>query len=198
MTEDPEQRIADLEQGLARPEPGPGTAAPTRAGLRLGWIVFALLVAALVVGGGLLLVGSAQNTVPGVPVAAEPPDPPTQSLLPTARPEPPVQPSTGAPVTPEIPVPPGGPPGGGALSVSGIDRNETIDCAGRTVTVSGVGNAVVLTGRCDRVDISGVRNSVRIDEAAEIIVSGLDNDVVYLSGNPRLDESGLRNRLSRG
>ncbi len=200
MTEDPERRIADLERGLTLPDAEAGSAlsTPPRSGLLLGWIALCLLIAALIVGGGVILAGHSRQTVPGVPVAA---DPPSTAPRPSSRPtvEPTAEPTMAPPVLPEIPVPPQGPTAaGGTISVSGIDRTETIACDGRVVTVSGVDNTVVITGRCERVDVSGVRNSVRIDEAAEIVVSGLDNDVVYLYGDPMLDQSGLRNQVARG
>ena len=57
---------------------------------------------------------------------------------------------------------------------------------------------VLLTGRCPRVEVSGIGNSVRVEAAAELIVSGLDNTVVFLTGDPLIEKSGLRNEVSRG
>lgn len=202
MTEDPEQRIAELERGVSGPAAGPDPAAagaepPRRTGLRVGFLMLGLLLFALAVGGATILTGQSQRTVPGAAVAAEPP--PVRPTTATARPTRTGLPTPRPTVTPEVPVPPGGPPGtGGSLSVAGVDRTETIPCEGRDISVSGVDNTVVLTGRCGRVDVSGIHNSVRVDAAAEIEVSGMDNDVVYLSGDPRLQQSGLRNRLARG
>lgn len=205
MTEDPEQRIADLERGVSTSGALPD--APRRTML-IGWVVLGLLATGLAVGGGLILAGHSQRTVPGGPVTAEPPP---HTNLPT---EPPVPtPTTPIPATPTPatvpPVPTGGPtmptlpnarpPGkAGSLSVTGIERNETFACEGRNVDVSGVDNTVILTGRCPRVEVSGVGNSVRVDTAAEIIVSGLENDVVFLAGDPLVEKSGLRNEVNRG
>lgn len=211
MTEDPERRIAALERGLSTPEPAPHPDAPRRgAGMVVGWIALGLLLAALVVGGGVILTGQSQRTVPGGPVAVEPPLPdiPTDTDMPPTAPGFPTVPPvpTVRPMPPPTPVPPpisalptpGQPGTDGALSVSGIDRNETFDCEGRKVEVSGVDNTVVLTGRCTRVEVSGIGNSVRLDTSGEIVVSGLDNTVVYLSGDPKVDKSGMRNDVSRG
>jgi hypothetical protein len=61
-----------------------------------------------------------------------------------------------------------------------------------------VDNTVVLTGRCTRVDISGIQNTVTIDEAGVIDVSGMNNKVVFHSGSPKLNESGIDNTVQRG
>ena len=45
--------------------------------------------------------------------------------------------------------------------------------------------------------MSGVRNTVTVEESDAIVVSGMDNNVTYRSGNPELEESGLRNTLQR-
>lgn len=64
--------------------------------------------------------------------------------------------------------------------------------------ISGVDNTVVLTGRCARVEVSGIENRVSIEEAAEIVVSGLNNEVRFRSGTPELNKSGLGNTVERG
>lgn len=168
----------------------------------IGWVVLGLLAAGLAVGGGLILAGHSQQTVPGGPVTAAPPP---HTNLPTALPTEPsvptpatvLPPPKGSPTAPTLPT--ARPPGkSGALSVAGIERSENFECAGRNVDISGVDNTVVLTGRCSRVEVSGVGNSVRVDAAAEIIVSGLENDVVFLAGDPQVEKSGLRNEVNRG
>lgn len=199
LNEDPEQRIADLERGLSAPETVPHPDTPGRGpGMVVGWIALGLLIAGLVVGGGVILAGQTNRTVPGGPVAAEPPphtNLPTATPLPTRPTVPPI-PTDGPTLTT---IPSTEPPGsGGSLSISGIERNESFDCEGRNIDVSGVDNTVVLTGRCPRVEVSGIGNSVRVEAAAELIVSGLDNTVVFLTGDPLIEKSGLRNEVSRG
>lgn len=211
--DDAEGRIADLERQLsntaAASEAPPIGEAP-RTGLRLGWLVLALMVAALVVS-GIMLAG--RLTGGGRPVAGTPTTPgfsggggtfttPTPS---TARPST-TRPSSQSPSAPDNPTfgtptsetPTFRTPGGDTISVSGVGRNESIDCDGRVATVSGVDNQVVLTGHCARVDVSGVRNTVTVDESDAIVVSGMDNTVTYHSGNPELSKSGLDNTLDRG
>ncbi|MCB9411224.1 MAG: DUF3060 domain-containing protein, partial [Mycolicibacterium sp.] len=56
---------------------------------------------------------------------------------------------------------------------------------------------VVLTGRCTRVEVSGIENRVNIGEAAAIVVSGLNNEVRFRSGTPELTKSGVGNTLER-
>ncbi|MEI7717624.1 MAG: DUF3060 domain-containing protein [Mycobacterium sp.] len=59
-------------------------------------------------------------------------------------------------------------------------------------------NAVVLTGYCTRVDVSGVNNTVTIDESGAIDVSGINNKDVFHSGTAELHQSGFDNILERG
>ena len=82
--------------------------------------------------------------------------------------------------------------------MAGLDTRKTIACADNIVTISGVSNTVVLTGRCDRVDVSGIDNVVTLEEAGAIVVSGLNNKVTFHSGTPELSKSGIGNTLERG
>lgn len=184
MSDDaPERRIRDLEPEPAQPWVD---AAPARTGLRVGWIVFGLLVLGLLIGGGVEI--AERMAAHGKPVAGWPtvvggggsftPSPPTSG--------------TRAPYT--LP-----PPAtrSGEISVAGIDKDETHACADSVVSISGVHNRVVLTGHCTRVDVSGVRNTVIIEESDAIVVSGLDNNVTFASGSPEVSESGFDNKVAR-
>jgi hypothetical protein len=194
LSKDPESRIGDLERQLS--DATAGEAPPTgsegpRPGLRLGWLVLAVMIAALVVS-GVMLAGriTGSRPVTGRPTAAEATGGGTFS-----RPTP----QRSSPERP--PAPPTGtfsPPPGDSVSVAGVGKSETIACKDRAASISGVDNEVVLTGHCVRVDVSGVRNTVTVEEADAIVVSGMDNNVTYRSGNPELDQSGLRNTLQRG
>nr|WP_090276711.1 DUF3060 domain-containing protein [Mycolicibacterium komanii]CRL70176.1 transmembrane protein [Mycolicibacterium komanii] len=88
-------------------------------------------------------------------------------------------------------------PAGGNYSVSGVKRNETVECNGSNITVSGVNNTVTLLGHCLSVTVSGVENQVSIDSADEIGASGFDNQVVYHSGDPEVNVTS-RNTVTRG
>jgi Protein of unknown function (DUF3060) len=88
---------------------------------------------------------------------------------------------------------PGGlptPPPGAQLSVSGIDKNETIVCNESIVNVSGVDNIVTITGHCASLTVSGVENRVTVDSSAKISASGFDNVVTYHSGSPEISAMG--------
>jgi len=197
LSKDPEGRIQDLERQLsdasAGEAPPTGSAGP-RGGLRLGWLVLAVMIVALTVS-GVMLAGRItwSRPVAGRPTAAEAAeatggggtfDRPTPQRSPPERS---TAPPTGI-VTP---------PSGDSISVAGVGKNETIACNERAANISGVDNEVVLTGHCVRVDVSGVRNTVAVEESDAIVVSGMDNNVTYRSGDPELEESGLRNTLQR-
>ncbi len=193
--QDPEQRIADLERSLSVPHADVATSAPgVAAGLRLGWIVLGLLIAGLAISGGLMVADRLNRPVAGRPTTPVAVD--SDRDLAAGIP-------TGAPVAPTTAPPPVGIPGaptpaGAPISVAGLDTRQTIACADNIVSISGVSNTVVLTGRCDRVDVSGIENVVTVAEAGAIVVSGLNNRVTFLSGTPELSKSGIGNTLERG
>jgi hypothetical protein len=200
---DPEQRIAELERSLSVPEAGVTT--PARGagtGIRLGWIVLGLLIVGLAVSGGVMVadrlnrpvagrptspsaVGASQDGTAGFPKGAPVPPPSAPSAAPTT-----VPPPVGAPGAAAAP--------DGPISVAGLDARKTIACTDNIVTISGVSNTVVLTGRCDRVDVSGIDNVVTLEAAGAIVVSGLNNPVTFRSGTPELSKSGIGNTLERG
>ena len=162
---------------------------PKRTGLRVGWVVFTLLVLTLGVSGWFILTERARDPVAGRPTAA-----PMlggagsvdQSLSSTVAPAP----SIGRPASPVPPT--------RIDSVSGVEEVRTITCTGNAVSINGVRNTVTLNGPCSRVDVSGVENTVSVDAAEAISVSGIRNQVRFRSGEPRLDKSGIDNTLERG
>jgi len=105
---------------------------------------------------------------------------------------------TPVPAVPTAPAPSGQAPSAGQpITVSGVGADRTVACTGNVVMISGVDNTVVLTGRCTRVEVSGIENRVNIGEAAAIVVSGLNNEVRFRSGTPELTKSGVGNTLER-
>jgi Protein of unknown function (DUF3060) len=94
----------------------------------------------------------------------------------------------GQPSVPEPSIPAGvpTPPPGQQLSVSGIDKNETIACNDSIVSVSGVNNTVTITGHCVSLTVSGMDNVVTVEATDTIGASGFDNQVIYLSGSPEI------------
>lgn len=181
--DDPETRIAGLERSSsATAAEGETPPAATTSGLRLGWVVLALLVTGLVISGGVMLADHRTRTVAGWPTGDDPPGVGTPaSAIPTAS-------------APSGPAPSAGQP----ITVSGVGADRTVACTDGDVMISGVDNTVALTGRCARVEVSGIENRVSIEEAAAIVVSGLDNEVRFRSGTPELTKSGLGNTLERG
>jgi len=164
-----------------------GSENPTPSvGMRVGWLVFGLLVVSLTVGGGLI-VHDRMNT----PVAGRA----TTPL--TSRP-------TSAPFTAPA-LPPGlnqseepTPAPDGSINLTGVGSSRTVRCEDNAVSVSGVQNTVMLSGRCSRVDVSGMENTVVVEAADAIIVSGLNNKVTFLSGTPELSKTGVGNTVAPG
>lgn len=187
--DDPEQRIRDLERPLADPAAvTEEVIVPDRqgVGMRVGWIALGLLILGLVIGGGYLI--AERMTVQNTPVAGRP----TTEVITGGGGS-----FTAAPPAPGTATPPL-PADGGAISVAGIDRDETHVCNDSIVSISGVHNHVVLTGHCARVDISGIRNTVIMDEADAIVISGMNNSARFHSGSPQISQSGMDNSLERG
>jgi Protein of unknown function (DUF3060) len=90
------------------------------------------------------------------------------------------------------------PPAGGDLSVSGINKNQTIACNASNVRVSGIQNKVVITGHCTSLSVSGVQNSITVDTADSIEASGFNNQITYHTGSPSIDKSGDGNVVRKG
>ena len=190
--------------GAPTPPPPPFYGEPPKSstGMRVGWILLALLIVGLVVAGGALVASnlvarphspSATPTTPGMSGGGGPFSTPTRrtSAAPTST-----APTSSTPTTSAATV--SAAPPGGSISVSGVEENRTIACNDSTVTISGVDNTVVLTGHCTRVDVSGVRNVVTVDEADSIVASGMNNKITYRSGSPEVDKSGIDNSVQRG
>jgi hypothetical protein len=150
--------------------PGAGSL-PRGIGTRLGWLTFSLLTLGLGISGGLIL-HDQLNT----PVAGRATLPLSERLA---------------------QVPPSG-PAGDPVIISGVGSSRAVRCEGNTVSVNGVRNEVTLTGRCTRVDVTGVENTVIVESAEAIDVSGVDNTVTFLSGEPELSRSGIGNTVAPG
>jgi hypothetical protein len=101
-------------------------------------------------------------------------------------------------VPPIVPRTDPAPPAGTNVSISGIGEDEAFACDDHLVSISGVENTVVITGRCASVSVSGIDNVVTIDAAAQIAVSGFDNRIVYRQGEPEVSTSGTGNTVERG
>lgn len=181
--DDPEQRVRDLEPPATAPWID---AARRRPGLRAGWIVLGLLVLGLVIGGGVMI--TERLAAHSKPVAGRP------TVAGGGGSFTPVPPASGT--RPPYTLPPPA-TRNREINVAGIDQDETHACTDSVVSISGVQNRVVLTGHCTRVDVSGVRNTVIIEECDAIVVSGLDNNVTFQFGSPEVSESGFDNKVAR-
>jgi DUF3060 family protein len=154
---------------------------------QIRWIMLAVFVIGMIC---LPLVifhfGAQQVSRSGLPTMLPSPSFPEQSPAPSGT----------MPHTPAVA--PTTAPAGGSLSVAGINEIRTVVCRDSKVSVSGVGNQVVLTGHCASLSISGVRNKVTVDATESIQASGFDNDITYLTGTPHIDTSGTGNLVHKG
>ncbi|MEH3140643.1 MAG: DUF3060 domain-containing protein [Mycobacterium kyogaense] len=87
---------------------------------------------------------------------------------------------------------------GGALSIGGVDRTQTVICNQGTVSISGMNNTIEVQGSCAEVSVSGMENKLTVEAAGSITVSGFDNTVTYRSGDPKTSQSGSGNVIARG
>lgn len=148
-------------------------------GLIIGLIVF--VVVAIFGAVGAIVFNTVSKTVPQVTFQpGNPGNGPTINI-----------PSMPSIVMPSIPAVPGDEPAqakpGQQLSISGVEKNQTLACNDAIINVSGVNNTVTLTGHCESVTVSGVNNRVKIDATDKISASGFDNQVTYSSGDPQID-----------
>lgn len=79
-------------------------------------------------------------------------------------------------------------------------RTQTLNCAGRNMTITGSGGRVNLLGRCPSLTVSGNGNTVSIEQAGKIAVRGNGNTVTWrktlYGSRPVLRLSGSGNRVS--
>ena len=225
--DDPEARIRELERPLAEtaraskaggtPPPGkwappPGQAVPpppppvnygtsfpptaprSFSVSRIWWILIASFVIFPMAIAGFIAYNTAhQLSRSGITTLF-----PTPSVSPSPAPNGPpsnvTQTATASASPPVIPLP----PAGGDLSVSGINKNQTIACNASNVRVSGIQNKVVITGHCTSLSVSGVQNSITVDTADSIEASGFNNQITYHTGSPSIDKSGDGNVVQKG
>jgi hypothetical protein len=90
------------------------------------------------------------------------------------------------------------PPRGGRLTVSGLNEKRTITCNDSIVDVAGASNTVVITGHCASLSVSGLQNEITVDAVDSIDASGLDNKITYHSGTPKISNTGVSNIVQQG
>jgi hypothetical protein len=171
--------------------PYPGVPRTTKSGPGAGvWVFAAIVIVLLIIGAGVAIYSA------GVFSLGSETRPPVE--IPNVaggggRVDKPPEAEPSVPGGGPIETVPGGvptPPPGAQLSVSGIDKNETIVCNESIVNVSGVNNIVTITGHCASLTVSGVENRVTVDSSAKISASGFDNAVTYHSGSPEISAMG--------
>lgn len=187
------------------PFPGasyPGLEPKPSRGMRMGWIMFAVIVLGLVLGGVGIVANQFASTTRSLTNPTSKPSvsggggsfttlrPTTHSSAPSRE------------TSPETPAPPANtesvPSPDGTISVAGMGQNRTFTCDDSVVTVSGVSNTVVLQGHCTHVEVSGVENTVTVDSADSIVASGMRNRVTFHSGSPEVSQSGFSNSIGQG
>lgn len=214
--DDPEARIRELERPLTNqaytselgvshgyaspPSPPPpmppmadtisfGTTRPRSTG-RVWWIVIAAFILGVVglVVGILVYFGnvSSRSTVTFSTRPSMYGGDGSFPQVPSREPEISVEPSTSIA------------PRDGRLSVSGVGKQETIECNDSDISVSGMSNTVVLIGHCANVTVSGVKNVVTVDTSDTISASGFENQVTYHSGSPTIQNAGSDNVVKQG
>ena len=153
-----------------------------------------------------------QNSVAHVPptetLSPSPAPAPTASAPAPAKP-PSTRPASPAPRTaapapppPTRPAEPSSPASaGGQLVVDQSGQTLRMDCASRTVTVSGNTNNIELTGSCGQLSISGSGNTITVERAPRIVSSGHNNKVTWEFGAgdkpPVVRSTGMNNTVTR-
>jgi hypothetical protein len=89
-----------------------------------------------------------------------------------------------------------------AVTVLEDDREDSIDCRGREVSILGSRNTLRLRGSCPMVIVTGSDNELDVDTAQRIRTTGDRNRVVWTSvsdgaATPRIENTGQQNRISK-
>ncbi len=88
-------------------------------------------------------------------------------------------------------------PQGGALSVTGNERNDTVVCNDGKLTLSANNSAINVTGHCASLLVSGFETRVNVEKADSIEVSGYNSKVGVTECNDgKLTLSGYNNTLT--
>jgi hypothetical protein len=82
------------------------------------------------------------------------------------------------------------------------DREDSIDCRGREVSILGSRNTLRLRGSCPMVIVTGSDNEVDVDRSQRIRATGDRNRVVWTTvidgaTTPRIENTGQRNRIGK-
>jgi Protein of unknown function (DUF3060) len=175
--------------------PGPSPAPYSRSN-RTWWILAAVFVIGMIaLPAAIFLFTAHQVSRSGLPTMFPTP------IIPSNSPTPPggmTQTPAAGPSSSPTSEPPAPAPAGDNLTISGINKTQTVTCNANAVNVSGISNKVVIKGLCKSLHVSGVQNVITIDAVGIIEVSGFSNQITYHGGSPSIDKSGDGNVVQRG
>jgi DUF3060 family protein len=81
-------------------------------------------------------------------------------------------------------------PHGGSLMVNESNKTKTIECNDGRLTLNGNNLTVTVTGHCANLFVNGYNHQVTVDSADGIQVNGMNSIVVYHSGQPQISKNG--------
>lgn len=81
-------------------------------------------------------------------------------------------------------------PQGGSLMVNESNETKTIDCNDGRLTLNGNNLAVTVKGHCVNLFVNGSNHQVTVDSADSIQVNGTNTIVTYHSGQPQVSTNG--------
>lgn len=176
--------------------PGPSPSGINSRSNRTWWILAAVFVIGMIaLPAAIFLFTAHQVSRSGLPTMFPTP------IIPSNSPTPPggmTQTPAAGPSSSSTSEPPAPAPAGDNLTISGINKTQTVTCNANAVNVSGISNKVVIKGLCKSLHVSGVQNVITIDAVGIIEVSGFSNQITYHGGSPSIDKSGDGNVVQRG
>ena len=176
--------------------PGPSPSGINSRSNRTWWILAAVFVIGMIaLPAAIFLFTAHQVSRSGLPTMFPTP------IIPSNSPTPPggmTQTPAAGPSSSSTSEPPAPAPAGDNLTISGINKTQTVTCNANAVNVSGISNKVVIKGLCKSLHVSGVQNVITIDGVGIIEVSGFSNQITYHGGSPSIDKSGDGNVVQRG
>ncbi len=86
-----------------------------------------------------------------------------------------------------------------SIEVTGFGNTITDPaCGNGKLTLAGYNNSLTVGGHCGSLTVSAYDNLVRVDSADTINVAGYNNTVTYHSGSPKITQSGSGIAVTRG
>jgi Protein of unknown function (DUF3060) len=176
--------------------PGPSPSGINSRSNRTWWILAAVFVIGMIaLPAAIFLFTAHQVSRSGLPTMFPTP------IIPSNSPTPPggmTQTPAAGPSSSPTSEPPAPAPAGDNLTISGINKTQTVTCNANAVNVSGISNKVVIKGLCKSLHVSGVQNVITVDAVGIIEVSGFSNQITYHGGSPSIDKSGDGNVVQKG